>query len=118
VDGRYGLSNPEVGAQLYVSARTAHYHLKKVSSNWASNRATSSGVSSPLSRSCRHADSPVALCGWRMWVAPQAADDETSKWSATRGLVRAAENLIALINSKGMCNYDQTITCQMVTKTP
>ena len=35
-----------------------------------------------------------------------------------RGLVRAAENLIALINSKGMCNYDQTITCQMVTKTP
>jgi Bacterial regulatory proteins, luxR family len=27
---REGLSNPEIGARLYISARTAQYHLSKV----------------------------------------------------------------------------------------
>ena len=27
---REGLSNPEIGAHLYISARTAEYHLSKV----------------------------------------------------------------------------------------
>jgi DNA-binding CsgD family transcriptional regulator len=27
---REGLSNPEIGAHLYISARTAEYHLGKV----------------------------------------------------------------------------------------
>jgi DNA-binding CsgD family transcriptional regulator len=41
---RDGLSNPEIGGRLFVSARIFRYHLKRSSSNSASNRAISSRV--------------------------------------------------------------------------
>jgi DNA-binding NarL/FixJ family response regulator len=45
---RDGLSNPEIGARSFLSARTVQYHLKKVFIKLGIDRATSSGVSWPI----------------------------------------------------------------------
>jgi hypothetical protein len=77
-------TSPEIGARLFLSARTVQYHLKRSSSNSASNRAPSSTGSHPINHRSDQADWPVARLPScrvrsRMWMQPQATDDEDPK---------------------------------------
>ena len=69
---RDGLSNPEIGVRMFISARTVQYHLRKVFTKLGIESRSQLDLSCPT-------DQPSAVnrtVQWRMRTRPPSTDDD------------------------------------------